>query len=161
MEEIVVRLLGETGSTLATAESCTGGLLANRITNVPGASAVFLEGFVTYSNDAKSALLEVPSEIITKHGAVSQEVVKAMAEGALHQSGARFALATTGIAGPQGGTPEKPVGMVWLALAKQGKPTEMWMENIPTDRITFKQAATQSALDRLRRTLVSALRGDE
>ena len=154
MEEIVVGLLKETGSTLATAESCTGGLLANRITNVPGASAVFLEGFVTYSNEAKSALLGVPAELIAAHGAVSPEVVRAMAEGALQKSGARFVLATTGIAGPDGGTPDKPVGMVWLALAEKGSEITVWRENIPTDRITFKQAVTQSALDRLRRALL-------
>lgn len=155
MEEIVVELLRETSSTLATAESCTGGMLANRITDVPGASEVFMEGFVTYSNESKTALLEVPAELIATHGAVSPEVVQAMAEGALQKSGARFALATTGIAGPDGGTPKKPVGTVWLALAEKGSKTAVWMESIPTDRITFKQAVTQSSLDRLRKRLKS------
>ena len=155
MEEIVVELLRQTGSTLTTAESCTGGMLANRITNVPGASAVFLEGFVTYSNESKSSLLGVPAELIAVHGAVSPEVVQAMAEGALQKSGARFALATSGIAGPQGGTPEKPIGLVCLALAEKGGETIVWRENIPTDRITFKQAVTQSVLDRLRNRLKS------
>jgi nicotinamide-nucleotide amidase len=155
MEEVVVHLLGQKRATLATAESCTGGLLANRLTNVPGASAVFLEGFVTYSNRSKTDLLSVSPDLITTHGAVSEEVVRAMAEGALRKSRATFALATTGIAGPDGGTPEKPVGTVWLALARDGGETEVWKETISTDRLTFKQVVTQSALDRLRRVLVS------
>lgn len=149
-EEVVVGLLRDYGATLATAESCTGGHLASRITDVPGSSAVFLEGFVTYSNDSKSALLGVSSELIAAHGAVSEPVVLAMAEGALRRSGARFALATTGIAGPGGGSEEKPVGTVWFALAERGRETQAWKGFFPTDRITFKQAATQSALDRLR-----------
>jgi nicotinamide-nucleotide amidase len=155
MEELVVHLLGQKGATLATAESCTGGLLANRLTNVPGASAVFLEGFVTYSNASKTDLLSVPPDLIATHGAVSEEVVRAMAEGALRKSGATFALATTGIAGPDGGTPEKPVGTVWLALARDGGETEVWKETRPADRLTFKQVVTQSALDRLRKFLKS------
>ena len=153
MEEIIVELLRESASTLATAESCTGGHLANRITNVSGASAAFLEGFITYSNSSKTDILGVPPAMIEANGAVSEEVVRAMAEGALQKSGARFALATTGIAGPDGGTSEKPVGTVWLALAECGEPTFSWKESIPTDRITFKQVVSQSALDRLRRRL--------
>ena len=153
MEEIIVNLLEENRMTLATAESCTGGHLANRITNVPGASAVFKEGFVTYSNTSKTELLGVPAELIQVHGAVSEAVVCAMAEGALLKSGAVYALATTGIAGPGGGTPDKPVGTVWLALAEAGKVTFSWKELIPTDRLTFKQVVTQSALDRLRKRL--------
>lgn len=155
MEEIIVKLLRSTSSTLSTAESCTGGLLANRITNVPGASAVFMDGFVTYSNASKTQLLGVPGDLIETHGAVSEEVVRAMAEGALAMSGTRFALATTGIAGPDGGTVDKPVGTVWLALAERGKKTDVWREWIPKDRISFKQIATQSALDRLRKRLKS------
>lgn len=157
MEEVVVRLLEKHGATLATAESCTGGLLANRITNVPGSSAVFLEGFVTYSNRSKSDLLGVDPSLLAAHGAVSGETVCAMAEGALSKSGARYALATTGIAGPGGGTPDKPVGTVWLALAEEGEETEIWRENLPTDRITFKQTVTQSALNRLRINLKSKI----
>ena len=153
MEEIIVNLLEEKRMTLATAESCTGGHLANRITNVPGASAVFKEGFVTYSNTSKTELLGVPAELIQSHGAVSEAVVCAMAEGALHKSGAAYALATTGIAGPGGGTPDKPVGTVWLALAEAGKVTFSWKESIPVDRLTFKQVVTQSVLDRLRKRL--------
>jgi nicotinamide-nucleotide amidase len=153
MEEIVVHLLAERGMTLATAESCTGGHLANRLTNVPGSSKVFLEGFITYSNNSKTALLGVPAALIDAHGAVSEPVVRAMAEGALRQSGASYALATTGIAGPDGGTAEKPVGTVWIALATDGEATDVWKETIPADRITFKQVVSQSALDRLGKRL--------
>jgi len=153
MEEIVVHLLAEQGATLAAAESCTGGHLANRLTNVPGSSKVFLEGFVTYSNNSKTALLNVPAQLIEAHGAVSEPVVRAMAQGLLNQSGATYALATTGIAGPDGGTPEKPVGTVWIALATAGEATDVWKETIPADRITFKQVVSQSALDRLRKRL--------
>ena len=153
LEEVVVNLLHGNGATLATAESCTGGLLVNRITDVPGASAVFLEGFVTYSNASKTDLLGVPEALISEHGAVSEQVVRAMAEGALNASGASYALSTTGIAGPDGGSPEKPVGTVWIALASRDGETEAWQERFPADRITFKRMTTQSALDRLRRRL--------
>jgi nicotinamide-nucleotide amidase len=158
MEESVVRMLTERGATVATAESCTGGLLANRITDVPGASAVFVEGFVTYSNASKTELLGVPAELLASHGAVSEEVVRAMAAGALAKSGATHALATTGIAGPGGGSEQKPVGTVWLALAIRGEGTVSWMQHLPLDRRAFKQAVTQSALDRLRRHLESSAR---
>ena len=153
MEEGVVRLLVGAGATLATAESCTGGLLANRITDVPGASAVFLQGYVSYSNASKTALLGVPAELIKSHGAVSEEVVRAMAQGALESSGATYALATTGIAGPDGGSEDKPVGTVWIALAERGREVVAWRQNLPLDRRSFKQAVTQSALDRLRQRL--------
>jgi nicotinamide-nucleotide amidase len=99
-------------------------------------------------------LLGVPPDLISRHGAVSEEVVSAMAEGARHRSGSSYALATTGIAGPGGGSEEKPMGTVWLALAGQGKPTQVWKEFFPTDRSGFKQRVTQSALDRLRRQLL-------
>jgi nicotinamide-nucleotide amidase len=158
MEESIVRMLTERHLTLATAESCTGGLLANRITDVPGASAVFLEGFVTYSNASKTALLGVPAELISAHGAVSEQVVRALAEGVLAKSGATHALATTGIAGPGGGSDEKPVGTVWLALSSKGEETVSWKQHLPLDRKAFKRAVTQSALDRLRRHLKSSLK---
>lgn len=154
MEEVVIDLLHQKKVTLATAESCTGGLLACRLTDVPGASEVFLEGFVTYSNESKSDLLGVPPELLARQGAVSDEVVCAMAEGALKNSGATYALATTGIAGPGGGSEEKPVGTVWLALAETGRATQSWKENFPTDRLTFKHRVTQSAMDRLRKQLL-------
>ena len=117
IEAVVVRLLTERKKTLALAESCTGGCLANRVTNVPGASAVFLGGFVTYSNQAKQKFLGVRAETLAAHGAVSEAVAREMAEGARQQTGADFAIAVTGIAGPGGGTKDKPVGTVFIGLA--------------------------------------------
>lgn len=153
LEEIVVAKLIEGKQTLATAESCTGGLLADRITNIPGASQVFLAGFVTYSNIAKSDAISVPAGLIAEHGAVSKEVSIAMAEGALAKSGADFALSTTGIAGPDGGTPEKPVGLVFMSLAQQNHTTQVRRFTFTGDRQTFKRMATNTALDLLRRRL--------
>ena len=150
IEEVVVRRLAELKKTLAVAESCTGGLLANRITNVPGASVVFLEGFVTYSNDAKMRSVDVPATLIASHGAVSDPVARAMAEGALARAEASFGIGITGVAGPSGGTPEKPAGTVFVALAERGAQTECLKEFFPTDRVTFKQLASQAALDMLR-----------
>lgn len=157
LEEVVVELLREKKQTVATAESCTGGLLAHRITNVPGASEVLCGGWVTYSNAVKASALGVSSELIDQHGAVSEPVARAMAEGALSRSGADFALSTTGIAGPGGGTAEKPVGTVHLALAQRDHPTHSWKENFSSDRETFKQLATQAALEALRRRLVHGI----
>jgi nicotinamide-nucleotide amidase len=154
LEEVIVKLLTAKQATLATAESCTGGLLANRVTNVAGASVVFLEGHVTYSNDAKTRTLGVSAELISTHGAVSEEVARAMAEGALQRSGATFALSTTGIAGPDGGTAEKPVGTVFVGLATREHATQVEKLFFPTDRRTFKRVCTQYALDMLRRRLL-------
>jgi nicotinamide-nucleotide amidase len=153
LEEIVVERLAEKGLTAAVAESCTGGLLANRITNVPGSSAVFLEGNVTYSNAAKTRTLGVPSELIMGFGAVSEEVARAMAEGTLERTGAHYALSTTGVAGPGGGSSEKPIGTVYVALASRGGATQVDKLFFPTDRKSFKQIVTQHALDMLRRSL--------
>lgn len=105
------------GLTLATAESCTGGLVAGAITAIPGSSSVFTHGFVTYANAAKTQMLGVPDTMLALHGAVSDPVARAMAEGARIRSGADYAVSTTGIAGPGGGTDEKPVGTVWFGLA--------------------------------------------
>lgn len=153
LEELVVKRLTMLGKTVATAESCTGGCLAHKITNVPGASEVFIEGFVTYSNNAKSSALGVPAELIERHGAVSEPVARAMAEGAMRAAGAAFGLATTGIAGPGGGTPEKPVGTVFIALAIRDGETRTAKHFYPTDRATFKELAVQAALDMLRSAL--------
>jgi nicotinamide-nucleotide amidase len=111
------------GVKLATAESCTGGLVAGLLTEIPGSSAVVERGFVVYSNDAKVELLGVPAETIAAHGAVSAETARAMAEGALKASHADVAVSVTGIAGPDGGTAEKPVGLVWFASARRGGKT--------------------------------------
>ena len=119
LEATIVGMLSAGGLTVAVAESCTGGLVASRLTDVPGSSASFLQGFVVYSNQAKERSLGVPKEIIEKFGAVSEEVARAMALGCLEKSGADFALSTTGIAGPSGGSLEKPVGMLCLAIAKK------------------------------------------
>lgn len=153
LEQVVVQLLTRRGETIVTAESCTGGLLAHRLTNVPGASAVFLEGFITYSDESKTALLRVPRDLICAHGAVSVPVARAMAEGARERAASTFALATTGIAGPSGGTAEKPVGTVFIALAAKNEKTLMLRQRFPADRETFKQLVTQTALDLLRRRL--------
>jgi nicotinamide-nucleotide amidase len=153
MEQAVVRLARAAGKTVATAESCTGGMVAGRITNVPGSSEIFRYGWVTYANEAKTAELGVPAELLARHGAVSAEVARAMAEGALRAAGADFAVAVTGIAGPTGGTPEKPVGLVYLALARTGGPTDVTKDNLSTARDTFRVMAAQRALDLLRRAL--------
>ncbi len=115
----VGRLLIESGKTVTTAESCTGGLLAKYLTDTPGSSAFFRQGVITYCNSAKSALLDVPVDSFASGGAVSEATARAMAIGALNRSGADLALAITGIAGPDGGTAEKPVGTVWIALASR------------------------------------------
>lgn len=154
LEEAVVKLLTERKQTLAVAESCTGGYLAHRITNVPGASAVFLAGYVNYSNEAKAAMLGIDPRLISEHGAVSKQVAQAMAEGARLNAKADFALATTGIAGPAGGTDEKPVGTVFIALAAEGRPTSIKQGFFPDDRPTFKELTTQTALEKLRRRLI-------
>ena len=155
LEKVVVDLLVERGVTVATAESCTGGHLADRLTNVPGASGVFMEGFVTYANEAKVRALGVEAGVIAAHGAVSEPVARAMAEGAREKAGVDFALATTGIAGPGGGTPEKPVGTVYIALAARGRATVVKRFRFATDRETFKNLTAQTALDLLRRALLA------
>jgi competence/damage-inducible protein CinA-like protein len=153
LEEVVVKLLVQRNQTLAVAESCTGGLLANRITNVPGASAVFLAGFVCYANQAKIDMLDVDPRLIQKHGAVSKQVACALAEHARVCARSNYALATTGVAGPSGGSSEKPVGTVYISLAASGETiaNELFF---PTDRETFKQIVTQAALELLRRRLI-------
>jgi len=114
----------QSGLHIATAESCTGGLIAALLTEIAGSSDVFERGFVTYSNAAKTEMLGVPAAMIEAHGAVSEPVARAMAEGALAHSAADIAIAVTGVAGPGGGSPEKPVGLVHLAVARRGTPTE-------------------------------------
>lgn len=152
IEEVVVRLLKKRNQTLALAESCTGGNLAHRLTNVPGASAVFSGGLVSYANDAKTKLLGVRPESLRQHGAVSEAVAREMALGVRAAFGSDFALAVTGIAGPGGGTPEKPVGTVFIALASAvGVDVEHRLN--PWDRLTFKDVTATQALEQLRRRL--------
>jgi nicotinamide-nucleotide amidase len=154
LEETVVRLLTKKRLTLATAESCTGGLIANRVTDVPGASAVFTHGFITYANAAKISLLGVSPMDLETHGAVSETVARQMAAGALQAGGTDIAVAVTGIAGPDGGTPEKPVGTAWIGLAAKGAETTAFKVFHPRNRRDFKLAVSQAALEAVRRKLV-------
>ena len=135
---------------MATAESCTGGLIAASCTDLPGSSAWFERGFVTYSNEAKTDMLGVPAALISRHGAVSEEVAKAMALGALHHSKADFSVAVTGIAGPSGGSEEKPVGTVWLAWAQKNPAQCISVRKVFTgDRQSVRAATTALALEQL------------
>ena len=148
IEAVVVRLLKRQGETLALAESCTGGFIANQITNVPGASNIFLGGVVAYSNWVKRRFLGVRAKPLAGNGAVSEATARAMAEGALKKFGADFAIAVTGIAGPGGGTKSKPVGTVFIALAGGGETVvERKMNHL--DREQFKQATANQALKML------------
>ncbi len=153
MEEVVGLRLAVGGFSLAIAESCTGGLISQRITNVAGSSVYFKEGVVTYSNDAKIKSLGVPPEMILEHGAVSAPVAEAMAEGVRERADTDFGVAVTGIAGPGGGTEEKPVGLVFIALADDAH-TEHRKMVLPGDRELIRWRASQAALDLLRRRLI-------
>jgi nicotinamide-nucleotide amidase len=155
LEAVLIRELTRRGATLALAESCTGGHLANRLTNVPGASNVLLAGWVTYSNAAKIKCLGVQPPTLEAHGAVSEPVAREMAEGARRESGATYALSVTGIAGPGGGSAEKPVGTVFIGLAGPQGSQVVKMLN-PYDRETFKRVTSQQALDLLRRHLLAS-----
>jgi nicotinamide-nucleotide amidase len=139
---------------LATAESCTGGLLAKMLTDIPGSSSYFRQGYVTYSNESKTDLLLVPAELIAAHGAVSEAVAQAMARGAQEQSGAPYALAITGIAGPDGGTPQKPVGTVCIALANGTQPVSVRTFRFPGDREMVRDRSAKMALTMLRFALL-------
>jgi len=151
----VARALLERKLTVATAESCTGGLVAQMLTALPGISAVFLEGWTTYSNAAKARSLGVPEELLERCGAVSGEVAEAMATGAAERSGARMAVSVTGIAGPGGGTAEKPVGLVWFGLCVDGRTQTVEVRFPELGRATLRRLAAHRALDLLRRNLPS------
>ena len=155
LEEVVVQLLQQQGKTISIAESCTGGLITNRITNVAGASEVFTHGFVSYSNAAKQELLDVDSVTLEQHGAVSKATALEMAEGALAKAKADIAISVTGIAGPGGGTEEKPVGTVWIGLATANHSIAV-KKFTPYGREIFKQATSQDALNLARRSLEQA-----
>lgn len=154
LPEVIVKLLVEKNAVIALAESCTGGLISQRITQIPGASRVFTHGFVTYSDAAKQSLLGVSPASLAAHGAVSECVAREMARGALEKSGADFAVAITGIAGPGGGTPEKPVGTAWLAISDRTGFSDALRILQPRNRADFQLAASQAALDLLRRRLL-------
>ena len=153
MEKAVGEALLERNATVAVAESCTGGLVANRITDVSGASAYFLTGVVAYANETKHFLLGVPHEVLETEGAVSEACARAMAEGVRGINGATFGVATTGIAGPTGGTPEKPVGLVFVAVA-DAQGTICLQQTWPGTRDQFKQRVSQLALNLLRKRIL-------
>lgn len=155
LEEVVVSELKKHGKTLATAESCTGGLVAKRITDIPGSSEVFHMGCVTYANSAKEALLFVPHEILEAHGAVSEQTARAMAQGIVKRSGSDIGVGITGIAGPDGGTAEKPVGLIYIALS-DGENTWVAKRQLTgraKSREWHRQCAASQALDMVRRYL--------
>lgn len=142
----VAQALGDRGWRLATAESCTGGLIAARCTDRAGSSTWFERGFVTYSNEAKTELLGVPAQAIAREGAVSATVARAMAEGALRHSHAQVAVAVTGIAGPGGAVPGKPVGTVWLGWAVEGAGSGTALLQLSGDRAAIRSATVEAAL---------------
>jgi nicotinamide-nucleotide amidase len=153
IEQIVSYLLQMRGMTLAVAESCTGGLLAERITSLSGSSRYFLGGAVVYSNELKTQFANVPKAMIDQHGAVSREVAAAMAEGIRKRCLASYGIGITGVAGPSGGTEQKPVGLVYIALAGE-EGTQVVERNFPGERKRIRQFATQQALEMIRRALV-------
>ena len=147
------RLLASRRAFVTAAESCTGGLVAGAITSIPGSSGWFQRGFVTYSNEAKTEMLGVPAETLARHGAVSEETARSMAEGALRAGRADYAVAITGVAGPDGGTPTKPVGMVCFGwTARDGAATSI-TKRLPGDRAAVRRAsvifALQGLIDRI------------
>lgn len=146
LSQKVGALLTGAGKTLALAESCTGGWIANELTHIPGASHYFLGGVCVYSNTSKEALLGVPRETLDRFGSVSEETARAMAEGARQRFHSDYAISVTGIAGPGGGTKEKPVGTVFIGLAGPQR-TDVKSFYFPEDRITFKQIVSCTALD--------------
>jgi nicotinamide-nucleotide amidase len=150
LEEVVAGILTQNHATIAVAESCTGGMLAERLTNVPGSSNYFLGGVVCYSNDLKTAFVDVPSELIAAKGAVSSDVALALAGGVRKRAGSTLGVGVTGIAGPGGGTPEKPVGLVHIAIADERGPRERAFR-FPGDRERIRTFAAQAALDTIRR----------
>ena len=152
---MVGRLLSWQGKTLAVAESCSGGLMAHKVTRVSGSSAYFLGGVVAYSNELKERLLGVPAETLAQHGAVSSETARAMAEGIRRLTGADLGVAITGIAGPSGGSEEKPVGTVYMALAT-ATTTDDHLLRLAGDRWQIQEHASQLALDLVRRSLLAS-----
>lgn len=149
LEQQVASWFLESNVTLATAESCTGGLIAHRLTNVSGASGFYAGGVVAYSNKVKETLLGVPPEVLEDHGAVSPETARAMAEGVRQLMGTDYGLAVTGIAGPNGGSAEKPVGLVYIAVARAGGDTQAWSRQFSGVRTAIKAQTAETALEML------------
>lgn len=146
---LLIQRLKDRHLTLATAESLTGGLLGAGLTAVPGASAVYVGGFVTYTDAMKTACLGVPAELLRLHGAVSGPVAAAMATGALEKTGADWAVSTTGVAGPDGGTAQTPVGTVWFGLARKNDSVETWRQVFVGDREAVRRQAVTRAIEML------------
>jgi len=153
---VVGTLLQERGLTLSVAESCTGGLIGYLITSIPGSSQYFISSCVVYANRAKRRIVKVPRSLLRRYGAVSREVAIAMAKGAAKTGKASLGLSVTGIAGPGGGSPQKPVGLVWIALVARGKPPIAKEFHFGTDRATVMMRAATAALDLVRRFLLEA-----
>jgi len=153
LEEVVGKILKERSLTIAVAESCTGGLIADRLTNISGSSVYFERGLITYSNRSKIEMLGVPGEMLSRYGAVSREVSEAMAAGVRHMAGTDLGLSTTGIAGPTGGSPEKPVGLVWIGIADRSGTLAMKF-TFGSGRMLVKQRASQAALELVRRRVM-------
>ena len=158
LEEIVGKMLTDNGKTLALAESCTGGLIGMRLTDVPGSSGYFLEGAITYSNEAKTRTLGVPKELLDAHGAVSAETAEAMAAGIREKVGSDYGVSVTGIAGPDGGSEEKPVGTVFIGYADSSGTRSLKM-TLPGDRFLIRWRSSQAALDYLRRQMLKEKKG--
>ena len=156
MEQVIGNLLTEENKTLSIAESCTGGLIGERITGVAGASRYFIEGVIAYANEAKIRTLSVPKELIEAHGAVSGEVAEAMAKGVRERAKTDFGISVTGVAGPDGGTAEKPVGLVFIGFSNANETKSIKM-NLPGDRYLIRWRASQAALDFLRRKMLKNL----
>jgi len=156
MEQVVGNLLTEENKTLSIAESCTGGLIGERITGVAGASRYFIEGVIAYANEAKIRTLSVPKELIEAHGTVSGEVAEAMAKGVRERAKTDFGISVTGVAGPDGGTAEKPVGLVFIGFSNANETKSIKM-NLPGDRYLIRWRASQAALDFLRRKMLKNL----
>jgi len=153
MEQVIAKLLTERGQTVSTAESCTGGLIARRLTELGGSSKYFMEGAVTYSNEAKVRTLNVRQETLDKFGAVSSETAEEMARGMMQRADTDFAISVTGVAGPDGGSEEKPVGTVWFGLADR-ETVKTVKVVFPGDRYLIRWRSSQAALDLLRRRLI-------
>lgn len=150
--KMIAKTLAEKKKTLAIAESCTGGMVSNTLSNISGCSTFFKAGFITYSNEAKTKFLKVPKDLLLEHGAASEPVARAMAEGARKAAKANFAISLTGIAGPTGGTPQKPVGLVFMACASSQR-TTVERHIFKGTRLQIKKQATQAVLELLLKTV--------
>ena len=156
-EALIGRMLTESGKTMSAAESCTGGMISELMTSIPGSSAYYLGSVTSYANSVKTGVLQVPEEIIREHGAVSSECVAKMAEGVRKITGSDFSVATSGIAGPGGGSEQKPVGLVWIAVSSE-RGTETFSHVFKNDRKRNIERFAASALNHLRKKILNELK---